>query len=667
MLADLALRPALRALAGAEVRAGGTILDFRGAQTGDITIGDVAGGDVIKVSIAAPPSQLSPQERRNRQAMLQKVRAIWVDGLLRQSLAEVARIELALAERSEAVQLPLRAQYQELERPSHDLPAGTRIVDAFDEAGGSLLILGAPGSGKTTLLLELCRDLLVRAEQDETQPIPVIFNLSSWTVRRARLNDWIAEELTTKYQVPKQVARVWIEEDALLPLLDGLDEVPSDQREACVEECKRYRDRHLVPLAVCSRSADYAALTTKLWLQRAILVQSLTKTQVDSYIAQAGERLEGLRAMLEEDVQLRELATTPLMLQVLCLSYADQPAAHHYGTENIWSHYIVRMLTRGRLPGLWGPRVMLSALALIAREMLKRGQSILLIEQLQPDWLERKLWRLIHWVGSLVVSLIGILVALTALGMAISVVAQPLTPLAMGRASGMLVWVVLGVIAGTMGWVAFVIAGLQGNTFLGAIEPYGTIVWRRTGCWAGLAAWLGIMGLGLLQGEFALAAAAGVPLAYIIGLGIGATGRAITATTAPNEGTWSALRNAVRVATIAAAIPVLVGLAGGLVVREGLSGGMALALLGLGAGIGIGMGKGGHAVVKHLLLRLLLRIQRGLPWQLARFLDACASRVLLRRVGGGYIFTHRLLMEHFAAMSDEEIARISAEIKAPRS
>src|SRR5258708_27922951 len=51
------------------------------------------------------------------------------------------------------------------------------------------LILGEPGSGKTTLLLQLARELLDRAEQDETHRMPVVFNLSSWADRKStRLN-----------------------------------------------------------------------------------------------------------------------------------------------------------------------------------------------------------------------------------------------------------------------------------------------------------------------------------------------------------------------------------------------------------------------------------------------------------------------------------------------
>ena len=43
----------------------------------------------------------------------------------------------------------------------------------------------------------------------------------------------------------------------------------------------------------------------------------------------------------------------------------------------------------------------------------------------------------------------------------------------------------------------------------------------------------------------------------------------------------------------------------------------------------------------------------SLPFRdLVPFLDYCAERIFLRKVGGGYIFVHRLLMEHFASLYD---------------
>jgi hypothetical protein len=42
---------------------------------------------------------------------------------------------------------------------------------------------------------------------------------------------------------------------------------------------------------------------------------------------------------------------------------------------------------------------------------------------------------------------------------------------------------------------------------------------------------------------------------------------------------------------------------------------------------------------------------------MARFLDYAAERVFLRKVGGGYIFVHRLLLDYFAGMKPEPSKR----------
>ena len=48
------------------------------------------------------------------------------------------------------------------------------------DIGGRLLILGEPGAGKTTELLTVTQRLVDAAIEDDTQPIPLIFELSSW-------------------------------------------------------------------------------------------------------------------------------------------------------------------------------------------------------------------------------------------------------------------------------------------------------------------------------------------------------------------------------------------------------------------------------------------------------------------------------------------------------
>ena len=43
----------------------------------------------------------------------------------------------------------------------------------------------------------------------------------------------------------------------------------------------------------------------------------------------------------------------------------------------------------------------------------------------------------------------------------------------------------------------------------------------------------------------------------------------------------------------------------------------------------------------------------SIPWNYVKFLDYAAERILLRKVGGGYIFIHGMLLEYFAARYGE--------------
>jgi len=160
-----------------------------------------------------------------------------------------------------------------------------------------------PGSGKSTLLLELASDLLERSERDDNIPIPVVLNLPSWVERRAPLAEWIIDELNSKrHNVPRHFAEHWVHHEQILPLLDGLDEVAAEDRAACVKSINEFRDEHgLLPIAVCSRLADYKALTEQLRFPGAVLIQLLTKSEIWEYLCRGGDPLTGLRTTLDSD------------------------------------------------------------------------------------------------------------------------------------------------------------------------------------------------------------------------------------------------------------------------------------------------------------------------------------------------------------------------------
>lgn len=68
------------------------------------------------------------------------------------------------------------------------------------------------------------------------------------------------------------------------------------------------------------------------------------------------------------------------------------------------------------------------------------------------------------------------------------------------------------------------------------------------------------------------------------------------------------------------------------------------------SGLIVGLANGGIACIQHIALRFLLWRFKCLPWNYSRFLDSAAERILLCKVGGGYIFHHRLLRDYFASL-----------------
>ena len=161
-------------------------------------------------------------ERRDLKILLGNVRRFWVEGVLDRSLKNQRLLEIGKDTKPEAVENPWEAVLQLPHKASSLVPLGKGIFDVFADVEYSLLILGQPGSGKTTTLLTLVRELIKRAQEDDTEPIPVVFHLSSWAAAGQPLQLWLEDELSGKYRIARRVGRDLLEHHRLLLLLDGL-------------------------------------------------------------------------------------------------------------------------------------------------------------------------------------------------------------------------------------------------------------------------------------------------------------------------------------------------------------------------------------------------------------------------------------------------------------
>ncbi|MBZ0279352.1 MAG: TIR domain-containing protein [Anaerolineae bacterium] len=582
----------------------------------------------------------------NRARMLDKVYDFWVVGVLENALQESGAFDVGLAAAPGAV---LRHK----DYGDYPLPPNAKIIDIFNDLNRELLILGAPGAGKTILLLQLAKALVEVARRQALTPspspsgrgenaIPVVFNLSSWAAEHKPLNEWIVEELRLRYQVPKKVAEMWVAEQALLLLLDGLDEVAEPYRDACVDAINAFREQYpAVDIAVCSRIADYDMLTRKLDLRGAVTLKPLNDEQIDEYINRP--ELNGLRQVMSEDSVLREMATTPFLLNAMAYAYqglgADALRLPDEGIESRRTR-LLNVWVEKRLAGRYKVEQVRHYLTWLADKLVTFGQSIFYIEELQPEWLKD---RERFWYKSSFVTICGVVFAVV-FGTAISLIQNyfswqspfELNDLSQGLRISFPISLLL----------VFLLIRSKRVSKIKVIETiqwyWDPSVWsigEKRLFFLGLFVCILLLLLGLWVLGLALALIVVFAYGLIPNLNLQIRKKA-------NQGFWQSARNGFFIGVVAG---LLLGIATG--VAFGPVDGRAIGLpLGIVVGMISGAGFGFFAVMQHITLRVLLVLIRVAPWNYARFLDTCAKIGLLRKVGGGYIFAHRYLLEYFAGI-----------------
>lgn len=385
-------------------------------------------------------------EQAYRREVLKRVRFVFEQLDPHTALWNAMHLRPTLKGRPDAVVRPCHQLVGRVGVPELAIAEGTPIDEVYEKAQGDLLILGDKGAGKSTLLLELAERLLREAEDDPSQPIPVILDLSLWSGEHSRLEKWLLQHLTQAqgYRIPYQAARNLLENRQLLLLLDGLDEVIENRRADCIEAINNYRNppppsrfptfsvggimardgkngsRQETalsrPIVVCCRTTEYEAIQNLqlLHLNHAVMIQPLTRQQVDDYLNAGGEEFRGLRQVLEEKPALYDkFFTTPLRLSVAVITYAGQSASELLRNvpeealdQILWDAYIERMFVhKHEDKPRYEKQKALSWLAWMGH-YLNRKSGTYLIEEMQPADLPAAYHRfLVRWSFALLTSI----------------------------------------------------------------------------------------------------------------------------------------------------------------------------------------------------------------------------------------------------------------------
>ena len=229
--------------------------------------------------------------------------------------------------------------------PSELAGRGSELADVLARVPtGRLVVLGEPGSGKTVLVLRLVLDLLERRRSGD--PVPVLVSASSWNPTVSGVYDWLASQLALSYPPLAVTAstvsvsrrfRALIDSGLIVPVLDGLDEIPYPARVSAVAKLNaamRPGDR----LVVTCRRPDFltaiappGGLRVPLRGAAGIELCSLDSGTVTSYLyADAAQDQDSpwqpALAGLPAGAPLAAALSSPLLLTLARAIYNTPPA-----------------------------------------------------------------------------------------------------------------------------------------------------------------------------------------------------------------------------------------------------------------------------------------------------------------------------------------------------
>lgn len=507
-----------------------------------------------------------------------------------------------------------------------------------------LVVIGSPGAGKSTLAVLLTLALLQSRQRGG--PVPVFMTVSSWDPYREHLDTWLVRRLGELYpalsrrgRYGKDAAVRLVERGLVMPILDGLDEMPEPVQAWAIAALTVAvgRDRSLV---LTSRADEYQAAVAQAGspLARAAVVEiePVTADDAAGYLTagQVGGEVRW-RPVLDHlaaypDGALARTLRTPLMVYLARTAYHRQDSDPAALLAFIDPDDIERNLLNAYLPAVYARRPPPPGTHAPARvptytaQQTRRWLAFLADHLTREQTTDLAWWHLRRAVPHFRV------VFCVVFGLVPGVV--------FGLSAGIVAGIGIGLLHGFIGVSA---GGDSEVPQQVRINAEGLVGGLSFGLVAGLVAGL-LFGLG---GGLAVGLLVGLTFGLLDGLRAPAT---LTQAVTPA----STLRHDREVSLVVGCVTGLAfGLAGG--ISRGISVGFPIRLS-VALPIGLLIGPSALLVaglwLPFVVARLFLAARRKLPFRLMLFLQDAYRLGVLRQVGAVYQFRHVRLQEHLATL-----------------